>query len=134
MAINATSNQSKVPVIAGAAIGAAAGGVGTWKGAPIIAKKFELAKDTYVNSAIEKNLEKLSDAGITKRSQKSKILTNVVNKASQDFKNSHKILTKVSDFIKNHKNATIAVGAAALAVAGGIIGKAIANNKADKAE
>lgn len=35
----AIEKVNSTPVIAGAAVGAVAGGIGTWKGAPVIIKK-----------------------------------------------------------------------------------------------
>lgn len=125
------SVNSAAPIITGATIGAAVGGAATWKGAPILASKFAENMDVYVGQAKDKAFDKLVDAGITKKNKIAKALEKVGQKASQDFKNSHKILNKVVEFTKTHKKSTIAIGAAALAVVGGIIGKVIADKKAE---
>lgn len=130
MTVSPVSNQNNIPVVTGAVVGAAGGAAMVAKGLPIFSKNFNAAKDVYVSKAMEKNFDRLVDSGITKRSYISKALVKVAQKARQDFSNTHKIqggINKLAELAKNHKVAAIAIGAAVLATAGALIGKAIAN-------
>lgn len=125
-----TNHQSRVPMLAGGAIGAASGVAAVTKGVPIFANKYIQAQDTYVNSAIDKAFDRLVDSGITKENKVMKALEKVGVKAKQDFANTHKFqsaINKFAEFTKTHKKSAIVIGAVALAVVGGLIGKAISN-------
>ncbi len=154
------SVNSAAPIITGATIGAAVGGAATWKGAPVVAKKFAEAQDTFVRNAaknyVEKNsltYNKLMQEAASKESIEAFAKNNNLDvkaaykkisssaraifkapakgEALKEFIGKHKILNKVVEFTKTHKKSTIAIGAAAVAVVGGIIGKVIADKKAE---
>lgn len=131
------SVNSAAPIITGATIGAAVGGAATWKGAPVVAKKFAQAQDTFVKQAVDNFIQKHKD-GCNALTQKGvnenlKKLTDgtVKNDAVKEFIGQHKILNKVVEFTKTHKKSTITIGAVAVGLIGGLIGKVIADKKAE---